>query len=367
MTGLLKDVMTERADRLEAPAVDLDAITRAGDRTVRRRRVAGGVGVASVLAAGLIASTLLPGGGPNGNNTPVASVDVVSTAWATGSTIHAGSDNYDVGHDIYAFVRTEVGYVFTDKSGTVWSWTGDDAEQVGKVLPGREGRLKADGSLVAWVDFPKGEKPEFVIFDQATGETVRNSEGTEEGMAAFADGRDPAFVYAVDGGSVIWRDTRGAVRFDVATGRAEVLGDALNGFDITDVEQGLIVHPEEDTGEAHMAVTRDLAATEPSYPLWDRGDLSPDATYLMSENSDDFKVLKLGTGADLTPQAKADYAFFSGFEWLDDDTYAAGGVPTLDEDAKFDLLTCEVSTGECTVTAEAVGKFGDFQVPDGSH
>ena len=49
MTGVLKQTMDERADRLGGVPVDLDAITREGDRRVRRRRsaaacVAGGAG-----------------------------------------------------------------------------------------------------------------------------------------------------------------------------------------------------------------------------------------------------------------------------------------------------------------------------------
>ena len=36
MTGLLKDVMTERADRLDSPAIDLEAITRTEPPVIRQ-------------------------------------------------------------------------------------------------------------------------------------------------------------------------------------------------------------------------------------------------------------------------------------------------------------------------------------------
>ena len=49
MTGVLKQAMDERADRLGGIPVDLDAITREGGRRVRRRRSAA-VGVAGALA-----------------------------------------------------------------------------------------------------------------------------------------------------------------------------------------------------------------------------------------------------------------------------------------------------------------------------
>ncbi len=38
MTGLLSDVMHDRADTAAHPVVDLDAIVRAGDRRLRRNR-----------------------------------------------------------------------------------------------------------------------------------------------------------------------------------------------------------------------------------------------------------------------------------------------------------------------------------------
>ena len=46
MTGLLKDVMHDRADSLDAPDLDVAAMLRDGDRQVRRR-LTGVVGAAA--------------------------------------------------------------------------------------------------------------------------------------------------------------------------------------------------------------------------------------------------------------------------------------------------------------------------------
>ena len=69
MTGLLNDLMRDRADHLEAPEVDLAAIARNGERAVRRRRAAvvGGVAAASVVALVSGAALLGTRGGDDGH------------------------------------------------------------------------------------------------------------------------------------------------------------------------------------------------------------------------------------------------------------------------------------------------------------
>lgn len=51
-------------------------------------------------------------------------------------------------------------------------------------------------------------------------------------------------------------------------------------------------------------------------------------------------------------------------QWRDADTIAAYGLRTADGRA-VTLLTCQMSTGACTVTAPDVGEIGNVALPDG--
>ena len=98
MTGLLKDLMSDKAEHAGAPHLDLDAIVADGDKRVRRRRVVTGAGVAAAAAAVIAARRRRP----RRSSTP-ASRDPVATSpigdrtsassqptYAVGSTIHYG-------------------------------------------------------------------------------------------------------------------------------------------------------------------------------------------------------------------------------------------------------------------------------------
>lgn len=361
MTGLLKDVMTERADRLDSPAVDVEAITRTGVRRVRRRQIAVASGVAvAAIAVGVLQPW--PGDNQGGENRFAGEGDTQVT-WAEGSVVH-GEQDVDLGHEIYAYVQTDRGYASTDEAGTVWSWTGGEPAKVGEGNTGLQ-RLRADGDLVAWVEFRDGEKPEFVVLDQATGEVTRNSDATHPGMDGVGEGKDFALVYAVDRRSVYWHDQRGLVRFDVDTAKSTVLGNATTGWDVTDVDRGVLVYEAaaEDGGTVTV-VSSKYGQTEPIYPVYDGGDLSPQATYLMSENGDDFVVLDRASREDFTPAEKKDYFFLTGYRWVDDDTYAAIAL-TSEDDPTPSLLRCEVVARSCSVVVKELPRIGSFQLPYG--
>lgn len=362
MTGLLKDVMTERADRLDSPAVDVDAITRAGDRTVRRLRVAGlAAGTAAAVGIGFAGQLFSWPSDDDGSSTTVAQSRPAVVSWAIGSEIHTEEETIDVGHAVQAYVRTDVGFVVQDGDGTVWSVTSGEPKRVGATPVDGSG-LTADGSLAGWVEFPAGEAPRFVVLDQKTGSIVRNSEATETGMSKLADEANPAYLYAIDGRTAYWRDTRGLVRYDVDTDESTVIGPAVNGFDLSDVDEGLLVRPDEGGLESRTIVSANPDADEPAFPVTAPAYLSPRATYLMSENTDDFTVFEIATGKELAPtEAKRDYSFFTGFEWLDDERYVAMGQTA--EDQPVDLLTCVAATGECEVSVDDLATSKDLTLP----
>lgn len=360
MTGLLKDVMTERADRLDSPTVDIEAITRTGARHVRRRRIAA---AGAVAVAAITVGVLQPWPGDESDgDTRFAGHGPAQITWAEGSVVH-GQQDVDLGHEIDAYVQTDSGYVSTDKAGTVWSWTGGEPKKVGEGNTAKQ-RLRADGDLVAWVEFRAGEKPEFVVLDQATGEVTRNSDATHPGMDGVGEGGDFALVYAVDGRSVYWHDQRGLVRFNADTEESVVLGEATTGWDLLDADNGLLLYDGGVDGSGVVIVINSkYGQTGPTYPNVDRGDLSPGATYLMGESGDDFVLLDRAGRKDFTPAQMKDYFFMTGYRWVDDDTYAAAAV-TNEPGREISILRCEVVSRSCSVVVENL-PIGSFQLPTG--
>ncbi|WP_248581442.1 hypothetical protein [Nocardioides sp. InS609-2] len=61
MTGLLSDLMHDRADTLAAPELDLDALMRDGQRRVVRRRTAFVGGGAALAVVAVVAGLTAPG------------------------------------------------------------------------------------------------------------------------------------------------------------------------------------------------------------------------------------------------------------------------------------------------------------------
>jgi hypothetical protein len=216
-----RDPLAERAGSVEMRPPDLAAITAEAERRARRRRtrvltVSAVVTAAAVVAAG---SALL-GPGRQHEVRPDPGTDPVT--WSRGSVIHAGPDRVEAGFAVRGFVRTSAGFVLMDDEHTVWSLTDAGEWRVGKV--GDQRRLVADrhGTLAAWAD-PSGR---LVVLDQLTGTThvVLDRPG--------GDGDDLG-VLAMDGRRVYWRDGRGVVTVDAATGAVRPLaGDRLQLFDV---------------------------------------------------------------------------------------------------------------------------------------
>src|SRR5688500_9277559 len=111
MTEQLKTLMHREADR-DFAVVDLDAITAAGDRTVRRRRVA--TGVAGIAALAVVGTTAVVMGGDGDNRTDFTDDPFVTDVpmWTAGSTLHTPDHTYDLGVDVLSFARVEGGIAF---------------------------------------------------------------------------------------------------------------------------------------------------------------------------------------------------------------------------------------------------------------
>lgn len=367
MTEKLKDLMHERADGPDFAAPDLTTLTRNGDQRIKRRRAGGAVGALAALAVvGAVVVPQLSGGGNSPGNDNQVAVEPPATnvvTWATGSVIHLGAETIDVGFDVNAFVRTSTGFVFADPQGHVYSVVGGQVSDIGRTDAGHP-RLVSDrdDSLAGWVA-NDGAAPEFVVYDQATGETSAQSGATSAGMGELADESNPAYFYAIDDGTAYWRDERGAVSVDLDSGRTTVIdADARNGFDLIDVENGQIAFHGD--GGVKIGTSLEDAKTVPGV-LESGGYLSPQATYY-APDAEELVILDVETGRDVTPSLDG-YFFSTGYGWLDDDTVTVIALKDSEdaEGGPISLLTCLVSAGSCEVAEENAGTSADFQFPSG--
>lgn len=357
MTEKLKTLLHEQVETVDFAVPDVAALTRAGDRRMRRRRALVGGAAALAVVGALAASRIL--GGPATDSTPVVSEPngPQQVTWAAGRVIHDGNRTVDVGLEVNAFVRTGAGFVFADPTGRVHSVVDGRVSAVGRT-DAKDPHLVADqdGALAGWVD-TAGDRPAFVVVDQATGETTRNDDATVAGMGGLADEEDAAFFYAIDGRTAYWRDRRGAVAVDVDSGELRVVdAEARNGFDISDVEDGLIAfHADRGTAlgfsRGEVVLLRQVYGT--------LGALSPGAAYYTSD-ADEPEVYDARTGERI--EFDLDHWFATGYEWLDGHRLAMLAQET--KRSPVQLLTCQVPAGTCEVSVADLGSFDDL-ISDG--
>ena len=359
MTDLLHEVMAEKAEALPPPTIDLARLQRDGERMIRRRRMTLlGAAVATVVAGGLAIPLVVPEPGADRarERSITAAFAAGTPTYAVGSVMHIGDRSFDVGRSIRAFVQTDAGVVFADPQGRVWAADGRSAVQVGKTDP-RGPHLVADGPKAAWVQ-PRGTDapPEFVVYDQVRQEGVQSSWKSVVGMGTLVDSPDPAVVYAIDGDVVYFRDSRGAVAWDVVTGSQRVLSADADGSTIDDVRNGLIAYTppgqDQDGAPPEYRVGRDLASGT-SMRLWTGYSLSPDGTYLLGERrTDRVAAFDVKTGREIRPPTM-DYDYLGGYAWVDADTYAATGLRASGDGYRIDILTCGVGA-DCDLVREDV-------------
>lgn len=364
MTGLLKDLMHDRADNLGAPALEVDAMVRDGNRRVSRRRtmMTGGVAAAAVAAA-LVLPAVLPERVPQGSD--VAAGPGASASYATGSVVHLGSQSIDVGREIHAFVATTDGIVFTDVDGAVWASNGDEPRQIGTTLAKYE-RLVADGEWAAWLDIARPGGPAFAVH------SIDRDETRYLDTTTAPDVDNGPLVRAIDG-DILWFDDGGVTKAwhfgttDAPT--APETGDAE--VEVADVEDGLIAYwsrsatngGEDKSEEFRIGRSLTEGVTLPGYP-GNNTDLSPDGRWALVEDSDRGVLYDVATGTE-QPWDHAGYAYLVGYEWTGPDTFSALGLKNVDETTPADLLTCTASAGTCVVSTAEAGTTGSLQLPIG--
>ena len=354
MTGMLQDLLRERADDLGAPHVDLASITRDGERRVRRRRTAllGGTAAAAVaLVAGI--AVVAPGAGPSPDSRRDRVADgtdasPVALSWVTGSTLHrAGQPDVDLGVDVRAWVWAGDDVVFTDSQRRVRIWTGDAVDVVGEVAEPRpdDAELVADGTRVAWMT-PDGTPARL---DTASLESAVGPQLPGRDLRVTA--LDGAMVYAAGSGGVhVWRPT--------GPDAYQTLVEDPGGV-VMDAEGGTVLRSE---GSGRARVTgpgRELTLDVDSF-----ADLAPDGAHVVAESNDTGVLLDTATGERVDLDTGFDWAL--PFQWASDDTVsvlAFTGTGTDPGDTPY-LLPCTVSTGACGGAERLTGV---FQLPVGIH
>lgn len=347
MTRLLHDTMTERAERLERPRMNLDVVMASGERRRKRRAAGGTAGVAAacaVLAIGAVAVT----GDADDAQAPgyagAAGFEERKATYATGSTIHYGDDAIDVSRTIHSFVQTDDGFVVSDPEGTVYLADGSSVSEIGSDAVNR-GTLKADdsGSYVAWTE-RSGKRSEFVTYDTETKADVAR--------APVHGGAGASEVLAVDADGTYVADARGLVRVDLVTGRAEVLRSDFGDTEVREVADGLILR---DLNRGHSpgpgvplgsVLSRDPYADRPRTVASPR-DLSPMATYVATDYRDSERIVDTGSNELIPLETESSHEFQSVSQWVDDDTVMVMTLDGLDGDLTMALSRCELPSGTC--------------------
>lgn len=359
MTGLLTDLMRERADDLPAPHLDLAAIAREGDRRVRRRRTtfAGGLAAAAAVAA-VAVPPFVHGGGVGDDR---ARHDVVADgttadpqqlAWITGSTLHRpGKPDVDLGVDVRAWVWAGDHIVFTDPRRRVRVWDGGTVDDLGPIAtPDPDApELVADGTSVAWVSVDE----RVVRYDVAEGTLV---------VAPELPGNSPR-VTAIDGADVYAVDTEGVYSWRTsAPASYRTLGTDPRTA-VMDAESGTLVRGV--TGD-EVVLIRD--GSEIGLSTQGLANLSPDGSLVTIENDDVGQVVDAATGA--TRRFEHGHEWAVGYQWLDPATLAVLAFDGLDDESSSTawLMTCDARTGTCDGPGtEIPPAYGDVQLPLGVH
>ncbi|MGA9746724.1 MAG: hypothetical protein WBQ50_04635 [Nocardioides sp.] len=350
MTGLLSDVMHDRADTAGHPVVDLDAIVRVGDRRLRRNRAVSGLAVAAVVLAAAAGSVTAMGLLDLGDDLAAdAPPTDPKAALAIGDQIHVGARTFDVGRPVASLVQTDDGLVYTTTDDTVWLYDGETSVEVGRA---DGNRLRADdaGSLVSWVALAEDGHPQYVVFDTSSRRELARVDNEAAGPSKEPSD-EGAEVFAVDDGSVYWRDGFDIVRYDVASGQETTISSriddlvdvaggrfayAVDGRDVGNGRWGIAVGPQLDPGDVSLA--------EASH-----GYLSPDGRLLAAEESDSIAVYATDDGQDLTPQVNG-YEYVVSYGWVADDVASVLALSSFTEEAASgDILECDVSDDACTV------------------
>jgi|GEM_PF-3536890 len=345
MTEQLKTLMDKAAD-LDFAVVDVDAITGAGDRTVRRRRITTGIAGVAALAVVATGAVLLGDGGDQKTDFVDDPFRTDVPMWTEGSALHTPDRTFDLGVDVISFVRTSEGIVFMGLEGDerlgVYAWPGT-GEPV-RIGESDDPHLRADADqpYAGWLD-KSGDDYEAVVFDQSTGDRIWSEQAQVE--YSFP-------IVAIDDGRVFLADVdEGPTRvLDLASGQVTDLADPARYQYFMDVEGDLVAYLLEDAGGADVGVEVghlgadgggiEILADDAGHAV-----LSPGGRWV-SVSDEHVGAYDTATGDAVEIGALGERQGF-GYEWADADTLMVIAESEADHDV-LELLGCEIPGGVCT-------------------
>lgn len=379
MTGLLHDVLRERGDAAGAPQLDLGAIVAEGERRVRRSRVrttlvAATAAVVVTVGVGTLPGLLDPPRRQDAVDSPAATpFGERRVSWANGSTVHWGEERYDVGVDVTSYVQTDDGFVLSDRDGTVHLFDGSGTRRIGSSTD-RALRTDDSGSLVAWVSDDGGEGAQYVVYDTGSRREVARVGDDTTGTGVSADDGGPV-VYAVDGDAAYWRTGEGIVRYDVVSGRTELLSSIQRTPEnpeglprgVVDVADGTIAWNLTDLEGTRFFVGDRIGAGGRELPTGYNGTLSPDGSVAAVEEGDETRLYDTRTGEEL-PLDLPSHPYRFVYGWVDADTAMTFALQEpVAAPTTADVLLCDVRAGECRAAATVtLGRPESFVVPSGT-
>jgi hypothetical protein len=285
MNNLLRDTLTERADSIEPPPLDLDAIVAAGNRRRSRRRALAVIGGSAVTVAGgglAVAAT-----GKNHVPLPVPPPYTDRrVTYALGSKIHYGPDIISVApHKVNAFVQTDTAFVFLNEKNTIHVADGNGVRPLGKGAWNLTGGF--GGNFVAWVE-GFNDHCESVVYDVAARrELVRTGVGnTIPPNASMA--YSPAIV-AIDGNQAYFGTLDGLYRWDITANKGELIAK-ISPDAVRAVTAGQFVYqvPLDQPGKGiRLTMAKTVSSSAPvRFVGGQQAFLSPTAKYLVVEPDD---------------------------------------------------------------------------------
>jgi hypothetical protein len=355
MTGQLRTTLQRHADDLEPLALDLGAVTRTGQRRVRRRSaLIGGVAAGAVLATSLAVGTeaLHRGSG----DASFATAGSGGLLYAAGDVIHSGDVTVQADGLVYGVVPTSTGLVYVDRDLRVFAVDDSGSHRIGR-LAEADFELVGDtaGSTVAW----RGR-------DGLDVYRVSTDEVTTVPLVMPADGASIAQIRTVSDGTVWFWDARGNMTYDSLSGRLQHLDHLDAPAQVQDVEGDRMLAAAEGPDGATGVAVLHLPVTGPYQAQTTRaldGDLSPDGEHWFTTAADDHNDFEVFDSSSSRAQTPAyDGGHVTPYAWLDDDTIAAWTVSADDLYGPVTLLTCRVSSNTCSVAARDIGRFGRIAI-----
>jgi hypothetical protein len=352
MNGMLRELLSERADAAGTPDLDLGDLIARGERSVTRRRrvVVGGTVAAVVLTVGASFALVQVGDdrtsqpvGPPTN--PPSNVDVTPDAadgsrpltYGVGTTIHYGDRVIEAAEDPDGL------YVFDDG---LWFFTGENGGTTTTHL------YHTDGSSEP-VEIARG-------IDQVT-------PGEVGSLLVWLDGAH-VVIYDTHARGVVDRVSLNGMRL---ANPITPLEDAVywteydDSVDIT-VGDGQLVRYDVPTGTRTLASQAELRAetrTTPPLVVGSADSFDPAEDFTVTDSRLEFDTDAPGarpprfvgaTGEPLRVSAPDGYdgEHLGVFQWIDDDRFALVADAGVKRAPIGDLLLCRISAGQCHTIAQ---------------